>query len=102
MVPISVSATAFFLASHLLTLLPQTSASPSTIGVTGANENPVLLDRANQGLVGRAVLGSAATLGKRPSAYTNPEDNGGYMLTVSTDPELERRYQQLIDLLVRL
>ncbi|WVO22261.1 uncharacterized protein IAS62_003591 [Cryptococcus decagattii] len=82
MVPISVSATAFFLASHLLTLLPQTSASPSTIGVTGANENPVLLDRANQGLVGRAVLGSAATLGKRPSAYTNPEDNGGYMLTI--------------------
>ncbi|OXG40416.1 hypothetical protein C359_03232 [Cryptococcus neoformans Bt120] len=82
MIPLSVSVAAFFLASHLLILVPQASASPSPIDVVGGRESLVLLDRASKDPVERAVLGSATTLSRRASGYTNPEDNGGLMLTI--------------------
>ncbi|OWZ60285.1 hypothetical protein C356_00142 [Cryptococcus neoformans c45] len=82
MIPLSVSVTAFFLASHLLILAPQASASLSPIDVVGGRESSVLLDRASKDPVERAVLGSATTLSRRASGYTNPEDNGGSMLTI--------------------
>lgn len=88
MIPLSVSVAAFFLASHLLILAPQASASLSPIDVVGGRESSVLLDRASKDPVERAVLGSATTLSRRASGYTNPEDNGGSMLTVSTESGL--------------
>ncbi|KAK8864254.1 hypothetical protein IAR55_001500 [Kwoniella newhampshirensis] len=71
----------FFIVSHILSLLPQASASPST--------SPNNVDFSPRGEFDRIpveraeVLGSATTgMRKRATAYNNPADAGGYMLTI--------------------
>ncbi|WRT66200.1 uncharacterized protein IL334_003153 [Kwoniella shivajii] len=58
------------IASQLFALLPSASATPS-----------IWTDKTSH-QVEREVLGSATTLQKRASGYTDPSTGGGYMLTI--------------------